>query len=67
MKTLIIGFAVIGVAVLSVLPSGLNWGSDVLSFLRGSIPIVAVFVSLILIFLGVSNIADRVSGKRKGD
>ena len=67
MKTLIIGFAVIGVAVLSVLPSGLNWGSDVLSFLRGSIPIVAFFVSLILIFLGVSNIADRVSGKRKGD
>jgi len=65
MKTLIIGFAVIGVAVLSVLPIGLGWGDDVLIFLRGSLPILAVFISLILIFLGILDLKNWIGEKRK--
>ena len=65
MKALILGFVVIVVAVLAVLPAGLDWGDDVLMFLRGSLPIAAVFISLILIFVGVSDIKDRAAAKKE--
>ena len=65
MKALILGFAVIAVAVLTVLPSGLGWGEDVLAFLRGSLPVLAVFIGLILIFVGIADIKDRAEEKKE--
>ena len=65
MKALILGFVVIIVAVLAVLPAGLDWGDDVLAFLRGSLPVVAVLISLILIFVGVADIKDRAALKKE--
>ena len=67
MKALFIGFVVIIVAVLAVLPAGLDWGDDVLTFLRGSLPVIAVFISLILIFVGISDIKDRAAMKKDKD
>jgi len=64
MKALFIGFVVIIVAVLAVLPAGLDWGDDVLIFLRGSLPVIAVFISLILIFVGIADIKDRAAVKK---
>ena len=60
MKALVLGFAVILVAVLTVLPAGLGWWDDVLVFLRGSLPIAAGLIGLILIFVGVSDLKDRM-------
>ena len=59
MKALILGLVVIFVAVLAVLPAGLGWGEDVLAFLRGFLPVIAVFIGLILIFVGIADIKDR--------
>jgi len=67
MKALFIGFVVIIVAVLAVLPAGLDWGDDVLTFLRVSLPVIAVFISLILIFVGISDIKDRAAMKKDKD
>jgi len=64
MKALFIGFVVIIVAVLAVLPAGLDWGDDVLTFLRGSLPVIAVFISLILFFVGIADIKDRAAAKK---
>jgi len=64
MKALILGFVVIVVAVLAVLPAGLDWGDDVLAFLRGSLPVVAILISFILIFVGVADIKDRAAMKK---
>jgi len=64
MKALFIGFVMILVAVLAVLPAGLDWGDDVLTFLRGFLPVIAVFISLILIFVGISDIKDRAAVKK---
>jgi len=64
MKALILGFVVIVVAVLAVLPAGLDWGDDVLAFLRGSLPVVAVLIGFILIFVGVADIKDRAAIKK---
>jgi uncharacterized membrane protein len=65
MKALILGFAVLAVAVLAVLPAGLGWWQDVLAFLRGSLPVIAVFIGLILIFVGVADIKDKAEEKRE--
>jgi len=65
MKALILGFAVIAVAVLAVLPAGLGWAQDVLAFLRGSLPVLAVLIGLILIFVGIADIKDRAEEKRE--
>ena len=67
MKALILGFVVIIVAVLAVLPAGLGWAEDVLTFLRGSLPVVAVLIGLILVFVGIADLKDRVETKKDPD
>ena len=64
MKALVLGLVVIVVAVLAILPAGLGWGQDVLIFLRGFLPVIAVFIGLILLFVGVSDIKDRAAAKK---
>jgi len=64
MKALILGFVVIIVAVLAILPAGLGWGEDVLTFLRGALPVLAVFIGLILLFVGIADIKDRSDAKK---
>jgi uncharacterized membrane protein YozB (DUF420 family) len=65
MKASILRLVVIIVAVLAVLPAGLGWAEDVLSFLRGALPVIAVFIGLILIFTGVADIKDRAEEKKE--
>ena len=65
MKALILGFVVIVVAILAVLPAGLGWAEDVLSFLRGFLPVIAVFIGLILIFVGIADIKDRAAARKE--
>jgi len=65
MKGLILGFAVIVAAVLAVLPAGLGWGEDVLTFLRGSLPVIGAVIGLILVFAGIADIKDRLEAKKE--
>ena len=64
MKALVLGVVVITVAVLAILPAGLGWGEDVLAFLRGALPVIAAFIGLILLFVGIADIKDGVDAKR---
>ena len=64
MKALIIGFVVIIVAVLTVLPAGLGWGPEVLAFLRGSLPVIACFIGLVLAFVGIADIKERADARK---
>jgi len=65
MKALVLGLVVIAVAVLAILPSGLGWKEDVLAFLRGSLPIAALLIGLLLLFVGVSDIKDRSAARKE--
>ena len=64
MKAIFFGLIVIFVAVLAILPSGLGWSADVLIFLRGSLPVIAIIIGLILLFAGVSDIKERRDAKK---
>ena len=70
MKALIIGLLVIAAAVFAILPPdviglGLDWGSNVLIFLKGGVPVIAILIGLIAIFIGIADMKDRAEAKKE--
>lgn len=67
MKALILGIVILFAVVYSVLPvpTGLGWGGDVLVFLRGALPVIAAFIGLVAVFIGVSDIKDQAEIKKE--
>lgn len=65
MIALIVGILFIAFAVFAVVPGPLAWWSDVLAFLRGSLPVMAALVGLVAAFIGVADIKDRVEAKKE--
>ena len=68
MKAIIIGLLIVAAAVFAVLPPealgfGLGWGNDVLAFLRGGLPVIAVLIGLIAVFIGIADIKDRAEAR----
>jgi hypothetical protein len=70
MKSVIIGLIILAAAVFAILPSnpdgfGLGWGIDVLAFLRGGLPVIAILIGIIAFFIGIADIKDRAEAKRE--
>jgi len=67
MIALLIGILLILFAVYSVLPFSwsLNWWADVVEFLKGGVPLIAVFIGLISFFVGVADIKDKIESKKE--
>jgi hypothetical protein len=67
MKALVFGILILAAAVLAVLPVGLDWRDDVLSFLKGGLPVLAVFIGLVSVFIGIADIKDRAEAKKEAE
>jgi len=70
MKAIIIGLLIIAAAAFAVLPHemlgfGLSWGDDVLTFLKGGLPVIAVLIGIIAVFIGIADIKDRAEAKKE--
>lgn len=66
MVSLIIGLIFIAFTVFAVLPSmPLNWGVDVINFLKGGAPVFAAFLGLVLLFIGAADIKDKKEAKKE--
>jgi hypothetical protein len=65
MVALIVGIVFIAFAVFACLPSPLGWWEDVLAFLRGSLPVLALLIGIIALFIGVADIKDRAEAKKE--
>ena len=70
MKSLIIGIVILAAAAFAVLPPeaigfGLGWGEDVLAFLRGGLPVIAVLIGIIAVFIGIADMKDRAEAKKE--
>jgi hypothetical protein len=67
MIALLIGILLILFAVYSVLPFSwsLNWWADVIQFLKGGVPLIAVFIGLISFFVGVADIKDKIESRKE--
>jgi TRAP-type C4-dicarboxylate transport system permease small subunit len=65
MVALVVGLALIAFSLLAVLPFGLDWWSDVLRFLRGALPVMAAFIGLLAVFIGLADLKDRAEAKKE--
>jgi len=68
MVSIILGIIFIAFTVFSILPAcPLNWGADVIAFLKGSLPVFAAFVGLICLFIGAADIKDKKEAKKESE
>ena len=68
MISIILGIIFIGFTVFACLPMGpLNWGADIISFLKGFAPVVSVFLGIICFFIGAADIKDKKEAKQEED
>jgi uncharacterized membrane protein len=65
MVALIVGVVFIAFAIFAVLPGPLGWWADVVAFLRGSVPVLAAFIGLIAVFIGIADLKDRMEAKKE--
>jgi hypothetical protein len=61
---------VLAAAVIAILPPdtigfGLGWGKDVLVFLRGGAPVLAILVGIIAVFIGFADVKDRAETRKE--
>ncbi|MDR1902501.1 MAG: hypothetical protein LBQ88_09505 [Treponema sp.] len=66
MKALVLGLLIIAVAIFAAAPFGLGWWDDVLIFLRGALPVMALFIGIIAVFIGAADIKDKAEAKKEG-
>jgi hypothetical protein len=65
MKAIALGLIFLAAAVLAVIPAGLGWWSDVLIFLRGALPVLAVLIGLVALFIGIADLKDKAAAKKE--
>ncbi len=65
MVALFVGILLIAFTVVAALPMGLNWGQDILLFLRGGLPIFSAFIGLVAVFIGIADIKDKQDAKKE--
>ena len=66
MISLAVGVILIAFTVFAVLPSmPLNWGAEVIAFLKGCAPVFAAFIGLICLFIGAADIKDKNEAKKE--
>jgi hypothetical protein len=65
MVALIVGALLIAFAIFACVPGPLGWMSDVINFLKGSVPVLAALVGLIAVFIGIADIKDRLEAKKE--
>lgn len=69
MVALIVGIICVLFAVYSILPVswGLEWWQEVVHVLKGGIPLVALFIGLVAVLIGIADIRDRIETKAENE
>ena len=65
MVAIIVGLILIAFTVFASLPMGLGWGVDIINFLKGSSPVLAAFIGLIAVFIGIADLKDKNEAKKE--
>ncbi|MCR5763527.1 MAG: hypothetical protein K6G00_09125 [Treponema sp.] len=66
MVALIVGVLLMAFCAFACLPEGgLAWGSYVIDFLKGCVPVLAAFIGLISVFIGLADIKDKKEAKKE--
>lgn len=66
MISIILGLIFVAFTVFACLPMGpLAWGDDVISFLKGFVPVLSAFIGFICFFIGAADIKDKKEAKKE--
>lgn len=67
MTALLIGIGLVILAVYLVLPLSWSpmWWNSVLEFLKGGIPLGALMIGFLAIFIGITDIKDQIEAKKE--
>ena len=67
MIALLIGIILVLFAVYAVLPFpwAINWWPDVIRFLKGGLPLMALFIGLISFFVGIADLKDKIESRKE--
>ena len=66
MKALIVGIILSLFAVFAAVPApGLGWWDEILFVLKGFVPLLALFVGIIALLVGVADIKDAREAKKE--
>ena len=65
MAALLVGIGLVVVAVLMCLPGIFGWWNDVLAFLKGAIPVLALLIGVVAVFIGIADIKDKQEAKKE--
>jgi uncharacterized membrane protein len=70
MVALFVGIVLIAFTVFAALSPtqtgiGLGWGTDIVHFLKGCAPVLASFVGLVAIFIGIADLKDKQEAKKE--
>ena len=65
MAAILIGLILIAFTVVACLPTCLNWGADIIAFLKGAAPVLAAFIGLIAVFIGYADFKDNKEAKKE--
>ncbi len=44
---------------------GLGWGKEIVQFLKGGLPVLAAFIGLVAIFIGIADLKDKKEAKKE--
>lgn len=66
MKALVVGIILTLFAVFAAVPSpGLGWWHEILFVLKGFVPILAVFIGIIALLVGVADLKDAREARKE--
>lgn len=67
MVALIVGIVLLFFGVYAVLPVSWSpqWGAYVVEFLKGSVPILALIIGLVALFIGIADIKDKIEAQKE--
>lgn len=65
MVALIVGILLMAFCAFACIPAGLAWGAFVIDFLKGCVPVLAAFVGLISVFIGLADLKDKKEAKKE--
>ncbi|MDR1024113.1 MAG: hypothetical protein LBL56_00160 [Treponema sp.] len=61
MKALLLGLIFLAGAGFA----GFCWWGDVLVFLRGAVPVIALFIGLVAVFIGIADLKDKAAARKE--
>lgn len=66
MKALIVGIILSAFAVFAAIPSpGLGWWDEILFVLKGFAPLLALFIGIVAVLVGIADLKDISQAKKE--